>query len=62
AKRKKEFNNIEELKVFAARKVSELNKYNRALEKREEDKALVDNGKIIKEEFITNALIELNYY
>jgi hypothetical protein len=40
------------------RKVSELNKYNKALEKREEDKALVDSRKIIKEEFITNTLIE----
>jgi len=37
-------------------KISELNKYDKALEKREEDKALVDNGKIIKEEFITNTL------
>jgi hypothetical protein len=45
-----------ELKAFIARKVSELDKYNKALEKREEDKALINSGKIIKEEFIANAL------
>jgi hypothetical protein len=28
------------------------------LEKREEEKALMDSGKMIKEEFIVNALIE----
>jgi hypothetical protein len=44
-----------ELKAFAARKVSELDKYNEALEKREEDKALVNSGKTTKEEPITNA-------
>jgi len=38
--------------------VSELDEYDKALEKREEDKLLVDSGKIIKEEFITNTLIE----
>jgi hypothetical protein len=38
--------------------VSELNQYNEALEKREEEKALMDNGKMTKEEFIANALIE----
>jgi hypothetical protein len=38
--------------------VSELDKYDEALEKREEDKALVDSGKMTKEEFIANALIE----
>lgn len=58
AKREKEFNNAEELEAFAARKVSELNEYDRALEMREEDKALVDSGKMTKEEFIANALIE----
>lgn len=35
-----------------------LDEYNEALEKREKDKALVDSGKMTKEEFITNALIE----
>ena len=35
-----------------------MDKYDEALEKREEDKALVDSGKMTKEEFITNALIE----
>jgi hypothetical protein len=58
AKYKKEFDNIEELEAFAARKVSELDQYNEALEKREEEKALMDSGKMIKEEFIANALIE----
>jgi hypothetical protein len=58
AKYEKEFDNIEELEAFAVRKVSELDKYNKALEKRKEDKALVNSGKIIKEVFITNALIE----
>ncbi len=45
-----------ELEAFAARKVSELDEYDEALEKREEDKALVDSGKMTKEEFIANAL------
>lgn len=56
AKREKEFDNAEKLKAFAARKVRELDEYDKALEKREEDKALVNSGKMIKEEFITNAL------
>jgi hypothetical protein len=58
AKREKEFDNAEELEAFAERKVSELGEYDKALEKREEDKALVDSGKVTKEEFIANALIE----
>jgi len=56
AKREKEFDNAEELEAFAARKVSELDEYDEALEKREEDKAIVDSGKMTKEEFIANAL------
>jgi hypothetical protein len=40
--------------AFAARKVNELDEYDEALEKREEDKALVDGGKMTKEEFIAN--------
>jgi hypothetical protein len=56
AKREKEFDNAEELEAFTARKVSELDEYDEALEKREEDKALVDSGKMTKEEFIVNAL------
>jgi hypothetical protein len=56
AKREKEFDNAEELEAFAARKVSELDEYDEALEEREEDKALVDSGKMTKEEFIANAL------
>ena len=42
AKREKGIDNAEELEAFAARKVSELDEYDEALEKREEDKALVD--------------------
>ncbi|KAH8730969.1 hypothetical protein GQ44DRAFT_746813 [Phaeosphaeriaceae sp. PMI808] len=56
AKREKEFDNTEELEAFAARKVSELDEYNDALEKREEVKAFVDSGEMTKEEFIANAL------
>jgi hypothetical protein len=55
AKREKEFDNAEELEAFAARKVSELDEYDEASEKSEEDKALVDSGKMAKEEFIANA-------
>ncbi|PGG96623.1 hypothetical protein AJ80_09802 [Polytolypa hystricis UAMH7299] len=58
AKREKEFDNEEELEAFAARKVSELDEYDEALEKREEGKALVDSGKMTKEEFVANALME----
>jgi hypothetical protein len=36
--------------------VNELDEYDEALEKREEDKALVDGGKMTKEEFIANTL------
>ncbi|WEW59263.1 hypothetical protein PRK78_004732 [Emydomyces testavorans] len=56
-KREQEINNAE-LEVFAARKVSELDEYDEALEKREEDKALMYNGKITKGEFIANTLME----
>ncbi|KAE8380923.1 hypothetical protein BDV26DRAFT_279219 [Aspergillus bertholletiae] len=42
----------EELKVFASRKVHELEKYDKALEQIEKSKALMNSGKIIKEEFI----------
>jgi CRISPR/Cas system-associated endonuclease/helicase Cas3 len=56
AKCEKEFDNAEELEAFAARKVSELDEYDEALEKREEEKALMDSGKMTKEEFIANAL------
>jgi hypothetical protein len=50
-----EFDNEEELNAFAARKVSELDEYDKALEKREEEKGLVDSGKMTKEEFVANA-------
>ncbi|GIJ98285.1 hypothetical protein Aspvir_000401 [Aspergillus viridinutans] len=58
AKREKEFDNAEELEAFAVWKVSELDKYDRALEKVEENKALMDSGNMTKEEFIANALRE----
>jgi len=50
ARRQKEFDNPEELEAFAARKVSELDEYDEALEKMEEKKALVDSGVMTKEE------------
>lgn len=40
--------NAEELGAFAARKVIQLDEYDEALEKREEEKVLVDSGKMIK--------------
>ena len=46
------------LEAFTARKVSELDEHDEAPEKMEEDKALVESGKMTKEEFIANALIE----
>jgi hypothetical protein len=58
AKREKEFDNTEELDAFAKRKVSELDEYDAALEKMEEEKAFVDSGKMTKEEFIAKALVE----
>jgi hypothetical protein len=61
SKREEEFNNTEELEAFAAQKVSELDEYDEALEKMEEDKALMDTGEMTKEEFIANALMESDY-
>lgn len=58
AKHERQFDNTEELEAFATRKVRQLNVYGEALEKVEEDKALVDKGKMTKEEFIANALVE----
>lgn len=54
ARREKEFDNAKEHEAFAARKVRELDKYDEALEKLEDKKALVDSGNITKEEFIAN--------
>ncbi|PCH06956.1 Aminoglycoside phosphotransferase [Penicillium occitanis (nom. inval.)] len=48
--------NAEELGAFAARKVIQLDEYDETLEKREEEKALVDSGKMTKEAFIAKAL------
>lgn len=59
AKREKEFDNVEELKKFAALKVKELDEYDEAVEKLEAKKALVDSGKMTKEEFVSNALVNL---
>ncbi|KAH9224842.1 phosphotransferase enzyme family protein [Leptodontidium sp. 2 PMI_412] len=56
AEREKEVDNVEEVEAFAAMKVRELDKYDEALERMEEEKALVDSGKIRKEECIANAL------
>ncbi|TQB74590.1 hypothetical protein MPDQ_004439 [Monascus purpureus] len=58
AKREKEYDQAEELEGFASRKVKELEKYDEALQKMEESKALIDSGKMTKEEFIAKALME----
>ncbi|KAK0115668.1 hypothetical protein ONS95_000064 [Cadophora gregata] len=57
-KREKAFDNEEELNAFAARKLGELDEYDEALEKRENDKRLVDSGEMTREDFIANALTE----
>ncbi|KAJ9256316.1 hypothetical protein DTO195F2_5892 [Paecilomyces variotii] len=56
-RREKDFENTEELEAFAKRKVDELEKYEEALDKISDNKALVDRGQMSKEEFIANALI-----
>ena len=56
-RREKILDNAEELEAFAARKASELDKYDESLDEMEVEKALVDNGNITKEEFIANNLI-----
>ncbi|KAH9222447.1 phosphotransferase enzyme family protein [Leptodontidium sp. 2 PMI_412] len=56
AKREREFKNTEVLEAFATLKMEELDKYDEALERMEKEKALVDSGKMTKEEFIANAL------
>ncbi|OJZ90609.1 hypothetical protein ASPFODRAFT_56887 [Aspergillus luchuensis CBS 106.47] len=55
AKREKEFDCAEELEAFASRKVRELDKYDEDLEQVEENKALMDNRRMTKEEFILAA-------
>lgn len=52
ARREREFDNLAELDEFAAQKVRELDEYDRALEKREEYKALVDSEKMTRDDFI----------
>ncbi|KAI9035681.1 uncharacterized protein KD926_003125 [Aspergillus affinis] len=60
-RRENVFDNEVELEAFAARKVSELDKYDEVLEKLEDKKALVDNGSMTKEEFIAAALVDSGY-
>ncbi|OJI82034.1 hypothetical protein ASPTUDRAFT_175578 [Aspergillus tubingensis CBS 134.48] len=55
AKREKEFDCAEELEAFALRKVGELDKYDEGLEQIEENKTLLDSGRMTKEEFILAA-------
>ncbi|OKL55256.1 hypothetical protein UA08_09477 [Talaromyces atroroseus] len=57
-KYEEELDNAKALDVFATWKVGQLDEYDDALEKREKEKAFVDSGKMTKEEFIANALIE----
>lgn len=58
AKREREFDQPELLEAFASRKINELDNYDEALEQMEEKKALMDGGKITREEFLANALME----
>ncbi|KAL4985841.1 hypothetical protein BDW68DRAFT_164298 [Aspergillus falconensis] len=58
-RREKGFDDAMELEAFAARKISELDKYDKDLEKLEDKRALVDSGNMTKEEFVANALLEL---
>ncbi|PYH69880.1 phosphotransferase family protein [Aspergillus vadensis CBS 113365] len=55
AKREKEFDCAEELEAFALQKVGEVDKYDEDLVKVEENKALMDSGRMTKEEFILTA-------
>ncbi|GLB05432.1 hypothetical protein AtubIFM57258_000717 [Aspergillus tubingensis] len=55
AKREKEFDCAEELEAFTSRKMGELDKYDEDLEQVEENKALVDSGRMTKGEFILAA-------
>ena len=52
ARREKEFDNPAELDAFAAQKVRALDEYDVALEKGEENKALLDSGGMTREDFI----------
>ncbi len=54
AEREKEFDSAEELENFAVQKMIELDENDKALKKREEDKALVDSGKMREDEFIAS--------
>lgn len=55
ARREKEFDDPQILEAFAARKVSELDKYDKDLENMEERMSLLDRGHMTKEEFIARA-------
>jgi hypothetical protein len=58
ARREMGFDNAKELKAFVSRKVSESDKYDEALEKMEENKALMESGNMTKKEFIANTVEE----
>ncbi|KAL2830101.1 phosphotransferase enzyme family protein [Aspergillus pseudoustus] len=58
-RREREFDNAERLEALAARKVSVLDMYDEALEKMEDNKALVDRGVMTREQFIADSLIQL---
>lgn len=59
ARRKEEFKIAEETEAFAARKLSELEKYEKTLEEIQKKKALVDSGDMTKEEFLADPLAEI---
>ncbi|KAJ5606827.1 hypothetical protein N7537_003446 [Penicillium hordei] len=56
ARREKEFYSPSKLEVSAERKVMELDKYQKALEKLEQIKSLVDNGDITTQGFVYYAV------
>ncbi|OGM47788.1 hypothetical protein ABOM_003325 [Aspergillus bombycis] len=62
AKREEELDDEEEHTAFALQKITELERYDEALAKLEENKVLMDNGNMTKEEFITRALAEGDYF
>ncbi|PYI32353.1 hypothetical protein BP00DRAFT_445600 [Aspergillus indologenus CBS 114.80] len=54
ARRESEFDNAEELEAFATRKVRDLDQYDEAVEALEERKALVDDGRMTRHEFLSH--------
>jgi hypothetical protein len=57
-KRTVNFSNSEEPETFAVQKLSELDKHDKAVDKLEADKALVDSGDMKKEDFIARYLVD----